>query len=267
MEEKTVSAVTRAGLPLKKDVLIRAGFPLKGGAGSGNFGHEGRPGEGVGGSGGGGGGTEGVDKLDTYTESSGQTYTDYSQAVYAFEQYAGTLTEDQRETFVSYSLDGYKNINGVLRDDGAFLEKNLPEFMRTDEIKENITNRADEMNRIIAGAPKYEGTVYRGIKSDSVGRFEEFKSMEAGQPFQFNGVVSTSQNETFAKDWASEGKYQIELRVLGAQGVAIEGVSEIDAANEREILLPHQSTGAVISKEILDPVSGGSGRVRLTIQM
>src|SRR5665811_917475 len=48
------SAVTHAGFPLGKDITIRAGFPLKGGPGSGNFGHEGRPGE-LGGSGGGGG--------------------------------------------------------------------------------------------------------------------------------------------------------------------------------------------------------------------
>src|SRR5665811_781439 len=59
VEAKPVkSAVTHAGFPLGKDITIRAGFPLKGGPGSGNFGHEGRPGE-LGGSGGGGDGGRG----------------------------------------------------------------------------------------------------------------------------------------------------------------------------------------------------------------
>lgn len=76
-ENENNSAVTRAGLPLKKDVLIRAGFPLKGGEGSGNFGHEGRPGE-VGGAGGGGGGIpDTIDGLNSFIEERGLADTGY----------------------------------------------------------------------------------------------------------------------------------------------------------------------------------------------
>src|SRR5450756_1256155 len=109
-ENENNSAVTRAGLPLKKDVLIRAGFPLKGGEGSGNFGHEGRPGE-VGGAGGGGG-----DSTTTYAETESKPSTDLQPMLEATmpdtRPYKGCLlyTSDAADDLLCVDLGGRRII-------------------------------------------------------------------------------------------------------------------------------------------------------------
>src|SRR5450756_1166289 len=99
-ENENNSAVTRAGLPLKKDVLIRAGFPLKGGEGSGNFGHEGRPGE-VGGSGGGGG-----NSTTTYAETESKPSTDLQPMLDA-------TMPDTRPYKGGYPAEGFKTTDEI----------------------------------------------------------------------------------------------------------------------------------------------------------
>ena len=236
-ENENDSAVTRAGLPLKKDVLIRAGFPLKGGAGSGNFDHAGNP-PNVGGSGEGGG--------EKQTEPN--AYKDYSDAEKAASNYFTDIPDAQRIT--DYTKSEYRNINQMERQGKNGRLKTSTGFVRVQS--EEDKNNVARISEMLKDAPKYEGTSYRavdGFNNRSVNK--TFGGLQVGDTFTDKGFGSTSSDNEIFTDMAFRGvgKSNYKIETEGKSGVAIASVS--GKPSEHEILFDKNSTFEVKSHEIM----------------
>ena len=219
---------------LKMSVVKAAGFPLKGGPGSGNFGHEGRPGEGVGGSGSGGGGT------------SGYVVGNYYAAKESFNEYYRGLSDEQKQTLEDYTDGNYDLINDSVR--GRLLENN-PGLASTE--REEIPKDAERMKQIFDNAPKYEGRVYRGAMI-SQDRFAQLQSLEKGDKITMSGFTSTSTSKDTGREFAppmSDNKYLtgVLYTIDKGRGIAVEGVSKMP--EEKEIVLPDKGEYKVLSVE------------------
>ncbi|MCZ2101120.1 MAG: ADP-ribosyltransferase [Chitinophagales bacterium] len=82
----------------------------------------------------------------------------------------------------------------------------------------------DQMNRLIKvldNAPKYQGTIHRGIGFKSYEKYNEFiNSVQKENIYQDKGFLSTSY-DIKQKDTFTRGKYKVYIKVTSKQGVAI----------------------------------------------
>jgi hypothetical protein len=185
---------------------------------------------------------------------------DYKSALEAFDKFYDQLDPDNQNLISLFTQEGYEDINGLIREDGEYLEE-MSEGMR-----DLVVEQTRDMRMIIDQAPKYTGTVYRGIGSSSLGRMTAFAGLEPGDIVPFNGLTSTSISEDIADAFSQRSTYQIFMEIQNATGAPIADVSEMPG--EQEVVIPHQMTGTVVEKEIQrTTVTGTPTRVYLTIRM
>jgi len=281
-ENENNSAVTRAGLPLKKDVLIRAGFPLKGGPGSGNFDHPGNS-PNVGGSGEGGG------------SEKPETYHDYKDADKAFTKWAAEqdktdTTKDYEGVVNSYTGKSYAAINDSLRGDkealydelgrrfnlepvGGWREGQREETL--DKFAKQTENDAKMLREAVNNGPQYEGTVYRGTWT-SDGDLAEKLSTGNGE-ITINGMVSTSSDskilDTYTnKDVAAyrpDQIYEVRYTIENARGAAVQGLTDyqVKKMGLDEVLLDSGHTYEIKSANTTRNSDGSIQRIDTRVRM
>ena len=122
----------------------------------------------------------------------------------------------------AYSVNSFRTVNEHLR--GGFKVVNA-----------EVTDYVDRLKGILYKAPKFEGSVYRGISFRSRSKFKEFISeIEEGSLYIEKGFSSNSISEKIVQEFA-EKDYNVTIITTSKKGVAIEGVSEL--AFEKEVLL------------------------------
>jgi hypothetical protein len=179
---------------------------LKGGQGSGNFGHSGRAGE-RGGSG--EGGSAGAETLKEKSLS-----------------WSKKITAEEKKYLDFYTQFGQYEVNGPLRD-GEKLESDRQK--KTAEVLDSLIERA--------GVQDPPWKVYRGIKVNSNRIEETLSKFEAGGVITLNGYQSTTTDQKLAKEYAGAYGQGLVFEITSKRGAPINGASTIPSENE--VLLGH----------------------------
>lgn len=197
---------------------------IKGGSGSGNFGHVGRPGH-VGGS-----ATNGGEISFSVNFKEG----DSEQLIRHYDLLSKCGQEIDCHALKSYTSMAYGVVNTYLRH-GTYQDTVYSEVpqSRVDEIVKGI-------DKSFNNAPKVPGDlkVFRGMDSSLL------SSLQEGDIFKDDGFISTS----IDKEKVVSGGF-IEIHVpKGSKGIYLEQISEVK--RERELLLDRGSRFRVLSNEL-----------------
>ena len=151
----------------------------------------------------------------------------------------------------NFTVDEYDDINKFLRGDE-------PEDLTKEEIIESV----DAISGFLRDAPKFNGTVYRGMGFDpTVSREKDIYDKFMGDVQNTDTVTlpaftSTTFNKDKAVDFSGEGvpKYtaRIILEIKSKRGVALNGVAAFP--KEQEILFDKSSDFKVIGVKNIDGI-------------
>ena len=132
----------------------------------------------------------------------------------------------------SYTTSDFGAVNRSLRtgQDQGFEQERTERVIR-------------HMDKALANAPKFEGTVHRGVSE------EVFKSMAAGvgETVSDTGYMSTSTSSEFASKWSEgEGAGKYTLEIESKSGVSVEKLSQ--QSDQREVVMPRGAKFEVVSR-------------------
>jgi len=207
-------------------------FIEKGGAGSGNYGHEGRPGE-VGGSGEGGGG--GYKDFGAVGQGDIET-----PALHRINEWGEetlnpgvTLSSAERNGVANYQAYAYRDINGVLRqertEEGIFSSYGeTPDQVR---MMDSVMDKSTLQEHVIA---------YRGLDEKTFGKMKE------GGKFKDRAYVSTSLSRTVAAD-GSFGNCMVKVEVPKGTRALYVGHRASGIGSEMELILDRSSRFDVVN--------------------
>lgn len=152
-----------------------------------------------------------------------------------------------------YCVSDYDVINTALRDDRT--DKELDKMLIGDSIK--------SISSFLKDAPKFEGTVYRGMTFDIAhGGDKEYEAfitdVESDIDFTLKPFTSTSVNKDEAMKFTSKDNINILMEIKSKRGIALDGAAEFP--KEQEVLFTKDSKFKLIDKQI----SGDD--VKLTIE-
>jgi hypothetical protein len=164
------------------------------------------------------------------------------------DDWAATLTHDQRDSIGKYTGDDYDKINKALR--------------RTPETWGSLSpwhlKQAVAIDSAIRAFPKFETpvTTYRGVASNmgmrSRPKLQEIEAglkaaLASGAPITMNGFASATLDPALAGYWATAGNvfHGVVLEIKSRRGAYIGGLS--DLPDELEILHPHGAQYKVVA--------------------
>lgn len=152
-----------------------------------------------------------------------------------------------------YCVSSFDVINTALRDDFSGAE--LDNMLIGDSIK--------SISSFLTDAPKFEGTVYRGMSFDIAhGGDKEYEAfmdnVESDIDFTLKPFTSTSVNKDEAMKFTLKDNINILMEIKSKRGIALDGAAEFP--KEQEVLFDRDSKFKLIDKQI----SGDD--VKLTIE-
>lgn len=194
---------------------------LKGGPGSGNWGHSGRPGKR-------GGSAPKSSVIIDYKAADPQELNKY----YALQERCGT--EIDCEAVRMYTHSGYDVVNMQLRR-GNYSKSTYASEWRPNEVKE-LLNSLDKTFKTAPTVPE-NIIAYRGVAA------EAFAGLKPGDKFIDKGFVSTTLNP----DEMRPG-IKVEMRIpKGTKGIYVEKISAV--SSEMELLLNRGTKFKLVSYE------------------
>jgi len=190
---------------------------------------------------------------DTEMESEFAALKVYKQAAMQIEDWIKEHPEKSRVVGVvnNYTVDEYDDINKFLRGDE-------PEDTPVEDINDSIAS----ISEFIRDAPKFDGTVYRGMgfnpevaKDKAI--YDNFMSeVENSDTVTLPAFTSTSCKKEIAMNFGGKGvpKYasRIILEIKSNKGVVLDGAAAFP--KEQEVLFDKSSEFKVISVEEVDGV-------------
>jgi len=195
----------------------------------------------------------------------GGVFTDYNGAENAFKEYATTLTDGQRYGVEDYTVKTFRDINEYLYDPAAYKARIDVLGGITQGRYDATVIQTNSIREVLQGAPKLEGTVYRGFWSSDEVLYNSFKTAEKGKGITLNGFQSTTMDmDKVHRVMASmpSKDYQIFLEIRDARGAVIEPLSGVKQMRLNEILLDAGNNYEVIKSESI-----GANRVYVILKM
>ena len=154
-------------------------------------------------------------------------------------------------TVNNFTVDEYDDINKYLRGD-------KPEMLTEDEINNSII----QISEFLADAPKFNGTVYRGMGFDpNVSKdkavYDDFmKDIENSDVVTLPAFTSTTCKKDIAIDFSGEGvpRYtsRIVLEITSKKGVVLDGAAAFP--KEQEILFDKGAEFKIINVVEVDDI-------------
>ena len=295
-----INALTTLANMSPEDYFIKNRREIRGGPGSGNFGHAGIPGQ-IGGSSKGSGGSElkqlsdkQFDKLffDEHGQADLKTaFKDKGpsdpRAVKALEK----LKEDGPSEFWAdkfFSPDTkYPSVDPDMKD---YVIKNVEDnkinlvesvYNYTDEDfnvinetlrgtyesgvyeepSQDIIQKIDDVSTFIQDAPKYDGVAYRGIHFTKEEQLNNFvNQFQQGTEFECKSFMSCTKDLEEAKNFRNKGDIGLLFEVKSKNGVYLDGLSAV--MSEQEVLFD-KSSKFIVSGMLKDEYTGQVNRIIL----
>jgi len=171
----------------------------------------------------------------------GEVFTDYNDAISAFEKYGGSVSEYDKQLVADYTQSAYNTLNSYL----------YGSLDMSDMSAENIALLKNDVNRlheIIQNAPQFKGIVYRGIGTNR----EAILRAAVGDELNFSGFTSTSISEKtatgMAQMMATRDQSLVLYEIQGANGAPIEKLAAEGYGSLQEVLINNGANVQVVSR-------------------
>lgn len=135
------------------------------------------------------------------------------------------IPEDQADAIKTYTKGNYNAINGYLRGWKSEISKENQEV-------------ADNLDAFLKKSPKVTAESYRGMTLEQ-DEYNKLLELKKGSAYLDKGYMSTSFNETVAKDFEGDYPFIAHITIEGKSGTLIEHFS--DAKKEHEILFGRET--------------------------
>ncbi len=183
------------------------------------------------------------DEDTTYIYSKGDPL-EFFRSNSNYEEWKNNLTIAEKEVVLSYTGNGYKNINEILRDGEEAYLNNFMYKGTPMEYKQKMIRHAKEMQQIVDNFEVKEDFItYRAI-SGSFGDLGELKDVEVFD----SGFMSTSIDQKVTKDFAggdSNVFFSIRVKKGTKVGAYLDELS--DYSGEKEFLIKPNTKFKVIN--------------------
>lgn len=191
-----------------------------------------------------------------------KTFKNLDKAADKISQVTGMSKEESRKAahaIIGFSLLEYGEVRANERNGKPFTggsEQSVPSFAESKDY-----DRIKAINNFIDKAPKYEGTVHRGLAFSNQKDFNKFlKSIKSGEPV--DAMSSTTSNLDIAKGFASSGSINVLMNIKNKSGVSIKTLSKF--SDEDEVLVPR---GALYKASKITKSIGENGKELYTIDV
>ena len=275
---------TKEGLPytqaLLEPVAEAPAKTLKGGPGSGDFGHGPQGGGLVGGAGEGaeGGKADEANPLAREEKPKEQETSPYRNLLPEYNAPQGASSkvssdyQTARQNFQEYIMDHPEQVDA--RDDWIQGYKEYQAFFRDEDhvdshtwysigkYPEEASGKTAVLNELVEHWPQYEGVAYRGIAT-SKDEYEAYKSLGVGGEIHDKGFMAATTDMGFVKEWTdysthqraedylSEGAYHVVVQVDNAKGAAIDKLATnrgTERETQNEVLMKPGTTLRITGK-------------------
>ena len=178
-----------------------------------------------------------------------EVFGNYSEAIDRFSSYVQSeLSKEDRGIVGDYTIRTFRQINPYLRDAEKFASNN--DVFAVEKAKRG----AEILRKVAQEAPKFKGTLYRGInvtEDEAYGR--TIMGATKGGFLDFNGITSTSKSKARATkmiDIMSPGHAEpqaVLLRFQEAAGAPITPITKMTTLDLQEVILDHGITAEVLN--------------------
>ena len=258
MEILTCKADHHKALPNDHGIRFEA-TKVKGGPGSGDFGH-GPQGDGlVGGAGAGGGESPYKDQILPHTlredqkDESNVISRNYDDAMDRYREYAKYL-ENSHAT--ALWIMGASNFQAFVRDKNDIGEE-TEKLLQDDGMRHMYAESVGVLLSLLDNAPQYEGSGVRGIGCRTEAGYDRYSKLEVGNKITDKGFMAMTADPRFAAHWAEyrtakekedytkEGKNTVMIYIENAKGIPIDKVT---TGGQREVLMKPGTTLEITSR-------------------
>ena len=191
-------------------------------------------------------------------EGAPEVYDNYDDAYKAFDEYAATLSDEDKQLITDYTTTNFMETNLYLRGENAELrdyiesrwynvDPTTAEGKRIiDDYVAQAETDANRLRELIQNAPKYDGPVYRSVWSDNKELFDYLIDGK-GNDLTLNGMVSTSTSEDAANKMlklsstigGEHPPYEINYIIDNGNGAVIQPLSGVKQYKLQEVLIDH----------------------------
>lgn len=175
-------------------------------------------------------------KSDTESDSKSTSVQAYKDAASRTNDWIKDNPDRSRDVGETneYCIDSFDVINTALRND--FTDEQLSNMIIGDQIK--------SISSFLKDAPKFDGTVYRGMSFDIAyggdKQYEDFMGdADVGGEITLKPFTSTSARKDVAMKFVSKDNINVLMEIKSKRGVALDGAAEF--IDEREVLFDKAS--------------------------